>query len=404
MDGPKYSRTLGRTGTWLLIATLVLAYAGALWTRDIDVRTARGLACVACGLAYVGLSLRLWKCVGSPLSLPHRRGMAVAYALLMAAILYLARMAGQTFLCIYPTAAIVLQLLPPIEAIAAEALVFGLMAWVVARFSSAHWAIRNVLSISTGYAFVVLFTTAIIRANKARDRSERLAADLEEANARLREQSARMAELAALAERNRLARDIHDGLGHFLTTIHVQLEAAQALFSADPPRALDAVSKAHGLAREALVEVRRSVGSLKADAPPLALVDRLRDLAASVDQSANAGLTVRLDVLGEPRPLEPELEQTLFRAAQEGLTNVFKHAVASRAAVEIDFREANQVAVRVVDDGRGCPHPEGGHGIVGLRERFALLGGQVRAQNASGGGFRLEVQLPAPLAPAAGGA
>jgi len=199
-------------------------------------------------------------------------------------------------------------------------------------------------------------------------------------------------QLAVVRERNRLAREIHDSLGHFLTTIHVQLQAARAIHAADPARALDAVAKAQGLARDALAEVRRSVGALQADRSPAPLAASLRDLTAATD---GWGAAVSLEILGPARPLAPEAEHALFRAAQEGLTNVRKHARAQTALVTLDYRDSKQVSVRVTDDGRGVAATGDGRGLAGLRERFAALGGRVVAERPAGGGFCLQVELPA---------
>jgi signal transduction histidine kinase len=353
--------------------------------------------------------------------LPHwgRAVYVIGLTALLGEILFTSRLAGQIYLCVYPAAAVALTLLSPFAAVVAEAIIVSVLVAAVLRFSSPDWALRNFLSILAGYAFVVVFTLSMIRSGRARREAERLSRELAQANQRLQAQAARMAAVATLEERNRLAREIHDGLGHYLTTIHVQLEAAQALQPADPDRALAAVVKAHGLARDALLEVRRSVSSLRADRPPPALVVRLQDLVASVNDPLRAaaaasgagegrppprgtGLAVQFEVLGDPRPLAPEAELGLFRAAQEGLTNVRKHAAATQASVIIDFRETDRVALRVVDDGRGCANPAGGHGLAGLAERLALLGGEIRANNAPAGGFRLEAALPVPAGPAAG--
>jgi signal transduction histidine kinase len=401
---------------WLFVGTVALGYAATLWYRDIDVATARGRWCVSCGLVYAALGYLFSACDDEALLGWIRPMIMLGLSGLLAAILFTARMNGDIVLCVFPAAAVAVKLLRPLAAVVAEAVIFAIAVAAEARFADYGWAWRRTLSIIPAFAFVVLITKIAVRATEARKKAERLSLELEEANRQLRAQSDRMAEIAMIQERNRLARDIHDGLGHYLTTICVQLEAAEALQTDEPGRALDSVVKARGLAREALVEVRRSVGSLKADEVSRSLVDRLRDLAASVDDStadrpeapeapgAPARLSVRLEILGAPRPLAPEAEVALFRAAQEGLTNVRKHAAAHRATVILDYREPARVVVQVGDDGRGCARAEGGQGLVGLRERFALLGGEVRAQNGPGGGFRLEAAIPARLDPRANSA
>ena len=204
--------------------------------------------------------------------------------------------------------------------------------------------------------------------------------------------SAEIEKLAVIQERNRLAGEIHDSLGHYLTTIHVQLEAARAIHAADPAGALEAVAKAQDLSRDALVEVRRSVGALQADKAPVPLVARLRDLASVTD---GWGAAVSLEVLGAARGLAPGTEHALFRAAQEGLTNVRKHAQARSARVTLDYRDPARVVVRVIDDGRGAEYAAIGRGLEGLHARISALGGRVLAENQPNGGFGLQVEIPA---------
>jgi signal transduction histidine kinase len=200
---------------------------------------------------------------------------------------------------------------------------------------------------------------------------------------------------AAQAERLRVARDIHDGLGHSLTVVATQLRAARALLttgSRDLVGVDDVLSKAEHQSTEALAEVRRSVGALREPraAPPL--VTALHDLAV---ESSAAGLPTRLTVTGDERPLADPAREALFRAAQEGLTNVRKHAGASRAELVLDYA-ADAVRVEVRDDGRGAGTGDrGGVGLLGLRERAEDLGGRVELAPAPGGGCALTVEVPA---------
>jgi signal transduction histidine kinase len=117
-------------------------------------------------------------------------------------------------------------------------------------------------------------------------------------------------------------------------------------------------------------------------------------VSALVEESRTSGIAAELAVLGVPRPLTPQAEITLYRAAQEGLTNVRKHANASRADLSLDYREQGTVRLTVRDDGVGADEIGGGYGLLGLRERAQLLGGEVRAPASAGPGFTLEVRLP----------
>lgn len=273
----------------------------------------------------------------------------------------------------------------------------AIMAWF---FQNGHPTWENTLSIvasmAAAFLFVILFTRLAMVALTAKDRASQLAGELEAANARLREQSTQTAALAAANERNRIARDIHDGLGHYLTVIAVQLEAAGAVLEREPARAREAIRNAETLAREALAEVRRSVGALRNASAGPALSDALRGLLNE------SGAAAELTVQGSMRTLPTPIEQTLFRTVQEGLTNARKHARAKHIEVVLQFGQADGTqaftAVEVNDDGVGAAARDGaspGYGLVGLRERVEAVGGKLHAGNRPSGGFQLRVEVPA---------
>jgi len=222
-----------------------------------------------------------------------------------------------------------------------------------------------------------------------RERQARAA--LAEAHRRLGEYAVQVADLAMVQERNRLAREIHDSLGHHLTAIHVHLEAARTLLDGQPALARDALAKAQSLTREGLAEVRRSVAALRAS--PVAGRALPEALAQVVDECRRVGLPAELTVIGAVRPLPPPATEALFRAAQEGLTNARKHARAARAEVTVDYADATVVRLTVRDDGVGAAQTEGGFGLVGVRERVQLLGGRVEIRTAPGQGFALVVEI-----------
>ena len=207
----------------------------------------------------------------------------------------------------------------------------------------------------------------------------------------LRRYAAEVEELAVTRERNRIARDIHDSVGHYLTVVHVQIEAARATIASDPAGADECLARAEGLSRQGLSELRRSVTILRAgpvEQRPFSVA-----LAGLVEDCRSDGLHTVLTVRGAPRSLLPALEFTLYRAAQEALTNVARHARARLARCTLQYGD-REVSLQVADDGDGATSVEGGYGIVGLRERVQLVGGTLEVRTAAGQGFELEVRVP----------
>jgi signal transduction histidine kinase len=234
--------------------------------------------------------------------------------------------------------------------------------------------------------FLVSFSQAMSSVERART-------ELDEANRKLRDYAAQSEELATARERNRIAREIHDGLGHYLTTIHMQIQAARGILATDRPRADQTLAKAQQLSQEALGDVRRSVAALRvAPADRLSLPAALDELA---DAAQAAGLPTTVTVLGAERSLDPLEEHALYRAAQEGLTNARKHAQATGATLTLDFSDARMVRLTVADDGRGAGATDGGFGLIGLRERVQLVGGSLTLRTAPGAGLALIVEVPA---------
>jgi len=238
----------------------------------------------------------------------------------------------------------------------------------------------------TGIVFVVVFTRVAASEREARR-------ELAEANQRLRERAAQIEDLAITKERNRLAREIHDSLGHYLTVVNVQISAAQTILDYDRTRALDHLAKAQTLTQEGLAEVRHSVAALRAS--PTESRPLPEALAQLAEQWNAAGLRVKFAVAGTIRPLTPQANLTLYRAAQEALTNVGKHAHATSVDLYLDYQDERLVLVRITDDGLGSTNSEGGFGLLGVRERVQLLSGAVRVRTDAGKGFSLQVSLPA---------
>jgi len=250
---------------------------------------------------------------------------------------------------------------------------------------------ESLLEFFYAVVFTLVFSTLAVNSEKARGEVERLAGELSAANGKLRASAVQAEELAATRERNRLAREIHDSLGHYLTAANMQIEAARALWDCDASRARDALDKAQRLTQQGLQDIRQSVATPLADRP---LTEALHQI---VNDSCATGLATAIEVQGEVRGLSPQARLTLYRAGQEGLTNVRKHARATAARLVLDFRDSAKMCLRVTDDGAGAATGAtmtGGFGLLGLQERVQLLGGTIRVQTAPGAGFALEVEVP----------
>jgi signal transduction histidine kinase len=268
---------------------------------------------------------------------------------------------------------------------AAVVLPFGL------RYETWTSALINGITLSFVIMFLAIFAQLRLNEQQARERAERLMGELEEANVQLAAYATQAEELATTQERNRLAREIHDNLGHTLTIVNVQIEAAKAVMDSDPDRALDAMDKAQELAKRGLTDVRESVAALRES--PVSKRPLSEAIAALVQEAQSTGIVTEFKVTGEPQALEHKVALALYRAAQEGLTNVRRHARASRVDVLLDFRPA-EVRLEVRDNGVGAAKTSGGFGLLGIRERMQLLGGGLEIDTGVGKGFCLTASVP----------
>jgi signal transduction histidine kinase len=225
-------------------------------------------------------------------------------------------------------------------------------------------------------------------ANEAKERATRAE----------REREAR-ARAAVADERARIARELHDVVGHSVSVMTVQASGVRRLLRPEQEREREALLIVERTGREALAEMRRMVGVLRRpeEAPALAPQPSLEHVDRLVEQTREAGLPVELRVEGEATELPAGVDLTAYRLVQEGLTNALKHARATRAEVVVNYGDS-QIEVMVLDDGSGVGNGDGGgHGLVGMRERVSVYGGELDAGPRPGGGFRLRARLP--LAP-----
>ena len=250
-------------------------------------------------------------------------------------------------------------------------------------------AAKDVVVIPAIFAIAWVAGSAQRHRTAQADAAEERAAHAE----RERESAARV---AVAEERVRVARELHDIVAHAVSVMVLQTGAVRHRMRDASAEDLEALRRVEQTGRTALVEMRRLVGAMRRpdEAAELAPAPGLGRLDALIDEVRSAGLAVDLHVDGEPFPLPEPIDLSAYRIVQEGLTNALKHARAGQADVRIRYGR-DELRIDVRDDGQGSAGGDGlGHGLVGVRERVALYGGDMRAENAEGGGFLLRTRLP----------
>ncbi|MCA9954078.1 MAG: sensor histidine kinase [Anaerolineales bacterium] len=273
-------------------------------------------------------------------------------------------------------------------------ILLGLMWAAYFNQQSLEDTVIDLLSIGVSLLFTLIFTSIALRESAARSQVQRLATDLRQANHRLAEYAAQAEELATMRERNRVAREIHDNLGHYLTVVNVQIEAAKAIMTAQPEKAKDALDKAQNLTQEGLAAVRQSVSTLRES--PLTNQTLAEALAQLAEEARESGLVAELSIKGEPGKRDPKVELTLYRAVQEGLTNVRKHARATRIDIWLRY-EPKETVLTLKDNGIGADLAQksaSSFGLVGIEERVNLLNGRMEITTAPQQGFQFTITLP----------
>jgi signal transduction histidine kinase len=280
---------------------------------------------------------------------------------------------------------------------------------LLAAGAAAGWACRELRVTLPGWAaapLAVLFLAVVLYAWSTWRRYERSLHD----RVRLLDEAGEAAVAAAVsAERDRIARELHDIVSHNVSLMIIQAGAARQVVAGAPQDATDALLAVESNGREAMAELRALLGLLapggsgEDDLTPQPGMSRLDEL---VDRVAFAGLPVELTVEGQPRPLSPGIDLTAYRVIQEALTNALKHAPGAHAEVHVRYTERH-LRLEIVNTGPSVltgqapsspatPRPElvKGRGLLGLRERVAAFGGHLDARRRLGGGFRVRARIP----------
>jgi signal transduction histidine kinase len=206
----------------------------------------------------------------------------------------------------------------------------------------------------------------------------------------------RQAEVAVAEERARIARELHDIVAHAISVIVVQARAGRRALADSPAEASDSFDAIESTGGLALTEMRRLLGMLRASDEELARAPRpsIAHLSELIEHVRATGLPVELSVEGRPQELPPGVDVSAYRIIQEALTNALKHAGPAKARVLIRY-EPDELAIEIVDDGSGTgAGPGSGHGVIGMRERVSVFGGDLAAGPQPGGGYALRARLP----------
>jgi signal transduction histidine kinase len=348
----------------------------------------------------------------------HGRGLAVGAALAVFTVVWLGtmraraaapRVQGPLFLALILSSAALVWLQPNgpgilgvFVAVATAAMrgsgrvgVIGagvaLVAVIVAGATVTHRTFIGVALNALGVTAFYLLALLARRLREGQDQAEQLLVELEGSRAA-------EARAAALSERQHLAREMHDVLAHSLSGLVLQLEGARLMAAREreriDPQLADAIERAHHLAKAGLEESRRAIGMLRGDDLPGP--ERLDVLAAEFERDSD--VPCRVEIEGDERELGSEARLTVYRVAQEALTNVRKHAGAERVEIHLGYEPGG---VRLVVEDVAAPGAApsgpadgGGYGLTGMRERAELLGGTLAAA-ATGRGFRVELWVPA---------
>jgi signal transduction histidine kinase len=307
-------------------------------------------------------------------------------------IILLGGSTGFNAILLLPLAGHSVVLLPEMTRYAVNGVIVALYALCM-RWMNGSWEIiwTNLPIFIAGQVFILVFTQMAVGEEQARHEVQNLVKELEEANRSLRIYATKAEDLAIIQERNRLAREIHDGLGHHLTALNMQIRGARAVLSSNFRKADELLLNAEGLTQKALVDVRQSVSSLRAEVEYKSLAEQIE---AVLQVCVTSGVEVDFKVLGAIRPTGPEIHMALSRAAQECVNNMLKHSGASQVSVELDYQSPVSVRFNFLDNGKGSDVPMGGYGLIGMKERVSLLEGELLINTTKGRGFSVEICLP----------
>jgi signal transduction histidine kinase len=252
--------------------------------------------------------------------------------------------------------------------------------------------LASMLTLGISTIFMQMAVSAIVKEFQSRQKLSIKSEELAVANAQLREYALRIEELATVQERNRIARDIHDSVGHALTVLNLNLEAALKLWQTDPEEATEFLTEAKQLGSHALKEVRQSIATLRVDPLiGLSLPEAIADLVEEFKRSSGISTILHIDL---QQPIKNEIRIALYRIVQEALTNICKHASATEVKINIHVR--TNLMLIIQDNGTGFQINQNttGFGLQSMSDRALTVGGNLNIETAPNDGCKITVSFP----------
>jgi len=377
----------------LAFAVMVLASYFAMFSELKETDYLRLIAMVLLGVGYISFGIYGYSFCLKQKSFEWTIFYFLIQIPLGSLIVFLGKGAGFSALLLLPLAGHAVVMAPGYWLYFVNGMiVFGYA--VVQRLNTGNWSeIWTTLpTVFAGLIYIMVFTQMALDEEKSRREVERLVGELEDANQRLRIYADEIEHLAIIQERNRLAREIHDGLGHYLTTIHMQLQAAQAVLEREPKKAGESIEKARSQSQLALIDVRKSVAALRVDEVQNEDFELVVQRAIRPCQWID--IKTNYEVLGENRPLTTVLRDAIFRILQETVNNACKYSKAKNFYLTIDYTDQEKIKVMIADDGIGANEFHGGYGLRGVKERVEMLNGNFLIKTSKNSGFKIGIELP----------
>lgn len=392
MDRPPQPIRTG-SGTDLAFAVMVLAAYFTTFSTIKGISVSVLVAIIVLGIAYITIGVYGYAYVAQHSTFILKISYFVTQIILGELIIYLGGGVGFNAMILLPLAGHSVVLLSEFWRYAVNGAIISVYA-VTIRVMTGGWDAvwANMPIFIAGQVFILVFTQMAVSEEQARHEIQALVEELGAANRQLREYALQAEDLAISKERNRLAREIHDGLGHHLTALNMQIKAARAVLAVNSQKASDLLVNSEVLTQQALVDVRQSVSALREiDTGSLSLPEQIQ---SALNACNDSGITVQFQLVGDQREILPQTRLTLYRAAQECVNNTLKHSGAKLINVVLDYTSENEIRFGFQDDGVGSQDVEGGFGLLGMKERVQLLEGEITIQTALGRGFEVEIHLP----------